>query len=317
MGNRTIDPFAPRQIGHPAPFVIARHQCHRIIDPRNRARGQHGFANEHIGRSDRVEQAAVLVLLGRGNRDVEVPAGYFKGLLEGQVGDDFLQPFLDLKLAHPHGWPERVEDCLAFLILIFPDQHSRIEERRQFVIGAGADQRADHRAAARTGNDRWQQPLGPQRLNHARMEEQERARTAHQQGGAAIAMLGAAEEIALFLKRDVIHFCARQMVQRLGHGIHVIVDQLFGAKPRFAPQMVVGHPIHIAVDAFVERVEQPLAVSGGAQFDQPLQSAADRTVIKMLADIGFAPARLARPAIQIARRVGPLVIGGRLGEGGL
>src|SRR3546814_8535493 len=52
---------------------------------------------------------------------------------------------------------------------------------------------------------------------------------------------------------------------------------------------LVAHAVDIAVDAFVEREEQPLDVARGGQFAQPVEPGTDRAMVEMLALIGVAP----------------------------
>src|SRR3546814_20167037 len=61
---------------------------------------------------------------------------------------------------------------------------------------------SDLRPAARPREDRGQHALAPQRLDDADVEEEEAARAREQQRRTAVAMLGAAKEVALFLARD-------------------------------------------------------------------------------------------------------------------
>ena len=64
-------------------------------------------------------------------------------------------------------------------------------------------------------------------------------------------MVRAAKEITLFLKRNVVNLVAGKILQRLGYRRDIVMDQLLGAEPGFGPQRIVGHPVHVAVDAFV------------------------------------------------------------------
>src|SRR3546814_11336268 len=68
---------------------------------------------------------------------------------------------------------------------------------------------------------------------------------------------------------------------------------------------LVAHAVDIAVDAFVEREEQPLDVARGGQFAQPVEPGTDRAMVEMLALIGVAPRLHPRSGVVRLRGLRP------------
>src|SRR3546814_13522112 len=102
-------------------------------------------------------------------------------------------------------------------------------------------------------------------------------------------MLGAAKEVALFLARDRAR--GGDAVERSDDFRDIILDQPLGAETRLLIEALVAHAVDIAVDAFVEREEQPLDVARGGQFAQPVDPGPDRAWVEMPAPIGSAEQR--------------------------
>src|SRR3546814_7322920 len=119
------------------------------------------------------------------------------------------------------------------------------------------------------------------------MEEQETARTRQQQRRAAVAMLGAAKEVALFFARNAAR--RGDLVQRGDDLGDIILDQSLRAEARFLIEPLVHHAVDIAVNAFVKDEEQPLDVTGGRQLAQLFKPPPDRLVFEIFAfEIGRA-----------------------------
>src|SRR3546814_3712059 len=85
----------------------------------------------------------------------------------------------------------------------------------------------------------------------------------------ALARLGAAKEIALFIARDRPR--GGDAVQRRDHLCDIILDQPLGAEARLLIQTLVAHAVDIAVDALVEDEEQPLRIARRRQGAQPVE----------------------------------------------
>src|SRR3546814_18707087 len=92
-------------------------------------------------------------------------------------------------------------------------------------------------------------------------------------------------------------------------------DTLFPYAPLF--QSLVAHAVDIAVDAFVEREEQPLYVARGGQFAQPVEPGTDRAMVEMLALIGVAPRLHPRSGVVRLRGLRPGGIVRGLGKRGV
>src|SRR3546814_13216976 len=80
------------------------------------------------------------------------------------------------------------------------------------------------------------------------MEEQETARTRQQQRRAAVAMLGAAKEVALFFARNAAR--RGDLVQRGDDLGDIILDQSLRAEARFLIEPPVPNSVDISVNAF-------------------------------------------------------------------
>src|SRR3546814_16503322 len=76
------------------------------------------------------------------------------------------------------------------------------------------------------------------------MEEQETARTRQQQRRAAVAMLGAAKEVALFFARNAAR--RGDLVQRGDDLGDIILDQSLRADARFLIEPLVPHAVDLA-----------------------------------------------------------------------
>src|SRR3546814_7892377 len=105
----------------------------RRKDAGHRAGGEHRLADQHIGRGDRVQEATVLVLFGRGDRDVEVPPADLERLLEGQVGDEVSEPPGDLA---------RIETA-QFGVAVGVGEAVAGEEGADVAVAPGADERSE------------------------------------------------------------------------------------------------------------------------------------------------------------------------------
>src|SRR3546814_14133697 len=86
------------------------------------------------------------------------------------------------------------------------------------------------------------------------MEEKENARTRQQQRRAAVAMLGAAKEVALFFARNAAR--RGDLVQRGDDLGDISLDQSLRAEARFWIEQPVPHAVDIAVNAFAKDDEK-------------------------------------------------------------
>src|SRR3546814_4470855 len=93
------------------------------------------------------------------------------------------------------------EWCFFFFFKQKTAYEMRISDWSSDVCSSDLD-RGNDRPAARARHDRGQHAFFPQSLHDADMEEKEAARPRQQQRRAAVAMLRAAEEIALFVAGD-------------------------------------------------------------------------------------------------------------------
>src|SRR5690606_6141207 len=134
--------------------------------PRDRAGSEHGLADEHIGRRDRVEKAAVLMLFGRCDRDVEMTAAPLPRLAKGEVGNELGEPGTHLIGGETAGFsaPRRVGKPLAR------------EKRSDLRVLARRDDRRDDRAAARACKDIGKHAFVPERPYHPDMEKKKASR---------------------------------------------------------------------------------------------------------------------------------------------
>src|SRR3546814_12712520 len=83
----------------------------------------------------------------------------------------------------------------------------------------------------------------------------------------AVAMLGAAKEIALFIARDRPR--GGDAVQRRDHLCDIILDQPLGADARLLIKTLVAHAVAIAVDALVAAEAQTLRLARPHQGAHP------------------------------------------------
>ena len=134
-----------------------------------------------------------------------------------------------------------------------------------------------------------QQSLLPERFHHSDMEIKVGPGPAHQKGRAAIAMLRPPEEIELLLKRDIGHFGAGKIFQRIYDRIDIVLDQLLRTEFRFLIQPSMPHAIHISVDALIQRVQKACVILRLPQCREAFEAAADRLIVKMLAFVSFLP----------------------------
>src|SRR3546814_8690196 len=132
---------------------------------------------------------------------------------------------------------------------------------------------------------------------------------------AAVAMLGAAEEVALFLARDRPR--RGDLFQRGDDLGDIGLDQYFRAETRLLIEAFVPHAVDIAVDALVEHEEQPLDVPSRTQAAQLFEPGADRLIIELLAGVGLAPRLHSRFRVMRPRGLRPGGIVGGVGQLGV
>ncbi len=123
-------------------------------------------------------------------------------------------------------------------------------------------------------------------------------------------MLGAAEEVALFLAADAAR--GGDPAQRRHDLGDIVLDQRLGAEARLGIEAFVPHAVDIAVDTLVEDEEQPLDVARRRQRAEPFEPCPNGLIVEMLALVGIAPRLHPRLPVMLARGLRP---GGIVGRG--
>ena len=190
--------------------------------------------------------------------------GEFEGFLEGQVRQQPLERLVDLLDRGDLG-PEHVEVAQQSAVVSnLVNQVLGLEEGLEILVTVRADKTADNSATAASRENVGQHVFLPHGLHGTDVEEQQRARAAHDECGTAVAMTRAMKEVEPLIERYVVCLLTREELERIYDFVDELHDEPLGAEPGLAIERTTAHAVDVAMDALVQREQEAHVVAARA-----------------------------------------------------
>ena len=153
--------------------------------------------------------------------------------------------------------------------------------------------------------------MSEQLADHTDVQKAEHAAATEHQCGAPVTDVAAIEKIEFLLSRDDFIGQLGQQSERLVDFLNVLLYQNFGAGLGLPVQHALAHTAHVAVDAFIERIQQTGPIFLFTELAKPIQPVADLRMVIELRGLLLSPLRFTGQGVMVVGRRQPVLIGFR------
>ena len=153
--------------------------------------------------------------------------------------------------------------------------------------------------------------MSKQFADHTDMQKAEHASTTEHQCGAPVTDVAAIEKIEFLLGGDDFIGQLGQQSKRLVDFLNVLLYQYLGARLGTAVEHTFAHAPHVAVNAFIERIQQTGPIFLFTELTESVQPVADLRMVVELRRLFLSPLRFTGQGVMVAGRRQPVFVGRR------